>query len=136
MENGHQTQPMLCLTMCAYRREGMDEEDYRKYMTDVHAPLVKNLMVKHGIDKYSMTHTPLVTRALMGKLFDLQFANVADYDCIVQIQFRDVEQFVALKSDPEYKKTIFADHEKFADTKRSKMTIGWVTDILRDGALV
>jgi hypothetical protein len=54
MENGHQTQPMLCLTMCAYRREGMDEEDYRKYMTDVHAPLVKNLMVKHGIDKYSM----------------------------------------------------------------------------------
>jgi hypothetical protein len=56
----------------------------------------------------------------MGKIFDAQFANVADYDCIVQIQFRDVEQFTALKSDPEYRQTIFADHEKFADTKRTK----------------
>lgn len=45
---------MLCLTMCAYRREGMDEEEYRNYMTKVHAPLVQGLMVKHGIDKYSM----------------------------------------------------------------------------------
>lgn len=60
----------------------------------------------------------------MGKMFDSQFANVADYDCIVQIQFRDIEQFIALKSDPEYKQTIFADHEKFADTKRSKWDLG------------
>lgn len=55
MENGHiEKQPMLCLTMCAYRREGMDEEEYRKYMTENHAPLVRGLMVKYGIDKYSM----------------------------------------------------------------------------------
>lgn len=56
----------------------------------------------------------------MSKLFDAQFANVADYDCIVQIQFRDIEQFIALKADPEYKKALFADHEKFADTKRTR----------------
>lgn len=56
----------------------------------------------------------------MGKIFDPQFSNVADYDSIVQIQFRNIEQFIALKADPEYKKTIFSDHEKFADTKRSK----------------
>lgn len=56
----------------------------------------------------------------MGKIYGSQFANVADYDCIVQIQFRDVEQFVALKSDLEYQQTIFADHKNFADTKRSK----------------
>ncbi|KAM3082115.1 hypothetical protein ACMFMG_004564 [Clarireedia jacksonii] len=121
MANGHEVNsPMLCLTMCAYRKEGMDEEEYRNYMINNHAPLVKGLMVKHGIDKYSMTHTPVSTRALMGEIFDPQFSNVTDYDCIVQIQFRDIKQFVALKSDPEYKKFIFADHENFADTKRSK----------------
>ena len=55
VENGHkESQPMLCLTMCAYRKEGMDEEEYRKYMVENHAPLVRGLMVKYGIDKYSM----------------------------------------------------------------------------------
>lgn len=60
----------------------------------------------------------------MSKIYDSQFANVADYDCFIQVHFRDVAQFVALKSDPEYKKAIFADHEKFADTKRSKLDLG------------
>jgi hypothetical protein len=58
MENGHGIkEPMLCLTMCAYRREGMSEDDYRNYMTTIHAPLVQGLMIKHGIDKYSMVST-------------------------------------------------------------------------------
>ena len=57
MANGQTSnQPMLCLTMCAYKREGMDDEEYRKYMTDHHVPLVRGLMVKHGIDKYSMVN--------------------------------------------------------------------------------
>ncbi|KJZ73755.1 hypothetical protein HIM_06873 [Hirsutella minnesotensis 3608] len=114
------TEQMLCLTICAYRRQGMDEEEYRKYMTEVHAPLVQGLMIRHGIDRFSMTHNPLTTRSLMSEISDTQFSNIADYDCIVQIQFQRVEQFVALKSDPEYWQIIFADHDKFADTKRSK----------------
>lgn len=28
------------------------------------------------------------------------------------------------------------DHEKFADTKRSIMTIGWITEFIRDGEVV
>ncbi|KAI0182914.1 hypothetical protein EV127DRAFT_517377 [Xylaria flabelliformis] len=72
----------------------------------------------------------------MSKIFDSQFSNVADYDCIVQIQFRDIEEFIALKADPEYKKALFADHENFADTKKTKMTIGYIRDFLRDGVIV
>jgi hypothetical protein len=55
----------------------------------------------------------------MGKIFDPQFSKVAAYDCIVQIHFRQVEQFMALKADPEYRK-VFPDHENFADTKNTR----------------
>ena len=32
----------------------MDEEDYHRYMSEVHAPLVKDLMVKYGMIQWSM----------------------------------------------------------------------------------
>lgn len=68
MENGHKVkEPMLCLTMCAYRRDGMDEEEYRNYMTENHAPLVQGLMVKHGIDKYSMVSGTALLRERQRK---------------------------------------------------------------------
>lgn len=55
----------------------------------------------------------------MGRIFDHQFANIADYDAVVQIVFRDIEDFVDFKNDPFYKEVVMADHDKFADTKRS-----------------
>ena len=47
-------QRLLCWIVCAYRKPGMDEGDYHRYMNEVHAPLVKNLMVKYGIIRWSM----------------------------------------------------------------------------------
>lgn len=47
---------LLCWTVCAYRKPGMDEADYHSYMSKVHAPLVKDLMVKYGITRWSMVH--------------------------------------------------------------------------------
>jgi hypothetical protein len=59
------------------------------------------------------------TRNLMSRLYDPQFANVSDYDSILQIVFKDVEDFVRMKADPFWK-TVAPDHENFADTKKSK----------------
>lgn len=41
-------------TVCAYKRPGMDVEEYHKYMSEHHAPLVKELMTKYNIVKFSM----------------------------------------------------------------------------------
>lgn len=56
----------------------------------------------------------------MSKIADPQFANVADYDCIVQIVFENIDQFVQMKADPFFQKNLTPDHENFADTKRTK----------------
>lgn len=56
----------------------------------------------------------------MAQIAGPQFANVADYDCIVSACFKNIDDFVRMKADPYYKEKVMPDHENFADTKRSK----------------
>ncbi|EED13320.1 conserved hypothetical protein [Talaromyces stipitatus ATCC 10500] len=126
----------LCLTICGYKKEGMSEEDYRHHMTQVSAPMTKHLMVKYGVKRWTMIHNQEETRALMKRLFDHQMANLADFDCFSQVIFKDVDDYKRMKDDPWYKQHLVGDHENFADTRRSAMTIGWITEFIRDGEAV
>lgn len=56
----------------------------------------------------------------MSQLVGPQFNATADYDCIVQCMFRSVDDFVRMKKDPFYLERVMDDHERFADTIRSK----------------
>ncbi|KAJ5635551.1 uncharacterized protein N7484_008864 [Penicillium longicatenatum] len=126
----------LCLTICGYRKPGMSEKDYRNHMVNISAPITKGLMVKYGVKRWTQIHNQVSTRALMSHLFDSQMANVADFDCFSQVVFRDIEDYKRMKQDPWYKEHLIGDHEKFADTKRSMMTIGWIEEFVRDGEVV
>jgi len=56
----------------------------------------------------------------MSQLVGPQFNGTADYDCIVQATFRNIEDFVKMKSDPFFQEKVTPDHENFADTTRSR----------------
>lgn len=123
----------LCLTILGYRKSGMSEEAYRHHMNHVSAPMTKDLMVKYGVKRWTVIHNPSVTRALMSQIFDRQMSNVADFDCFSQVVFESVEHYKMMKEDPYYKEHLFGDHENFADTSRSQMTIGWIEEWVNNG---
>lgn len=56
----------------------------------------------------------------MAKIFDPQFANIMEYDCFIQATFTSIEDVMAMKADPYFKKYITPDHENFADTRGSQ----------------
>lgn len=49
---------LFCWTVCAYKRPDLSDEEYHNHMSQVHGPLVKDLMVKYGIVKWSMVKPP------------------------------------------------------------------------------
>lgn len=69
------------------------------------------------------THNTSAEKLLMESITGPQFNGNADYDCLVTIVFRDIEDFVRMKADPYYIEHVMPDHEKFADTKRSRYVI-------------
>ena len=44
----------LCLTILGYRKPGMSEDAYRRHMNEVSAPMTKDLMVKHGVKRWTV----------------------------------------------------------------------------------
>ena len=63
---------------------------------------------------------------MMGEIFgEIPESCVADYDCFIQMVFRDLQDYISVKNDPHYKQVVMPDHGNFADQKRTKIVTGW-----------
>ena len=101
-----------------------------------HFPLPRGGLGTSAVANPPKIHNTSETRALMTRLFDHQMANLAEFDCFSQVVFKSVDDYKQMKEDPWYKRHLVGDHEKFADTKKSTMTIGWISEFIKDGETV
>lgn len=148
-------QKLFAVTIFAYKKPGMDEDEYHKYIMETHAGHLKELLVKNKIVSYTMVRCPHIpnpresyvdltkqhntssTKSLIQPIFgDLPAEKVADYDAVVQIVFRDVEDYVKVRQDPHYKQVVVPDHDNFADGRRTKFVTGSFVVHVADGKLV
>ncbi|KAL4912426.1 EthD domain-containing protein [Aspergillus aurantiobrunneus] len=129
-------QRLYALTICAHRKPGMSEDDYHRYLSEHHSQIVKTHLVQAGIVGYTMTHNTTETKTMMKQIFgDFPEGKTADYDCFIQILFRDVEDYIRAKNDPYYQQVIFPDHANFADNERTVFVTGWVQTLILNGEL-
>jgi hypothetical protein len=138
-----QKERLFCWTVYAYRKPGISEEEYHEYMSKVYAPVVKDLIVKHGIVSWVMVsraeyppkgqtdemlllrkiHNTSETRMVLNQLVSPQFNGTADYDCIIQGTFRNIEDIMSMRADAVFKKKVAPDYENFTDAIRSKYVV-------------
>lgn len=52
---------VFAVTICAYRKPGMDEREYHDYISKHHAPLFKDLLLRNKIAGYTMVSLQLVS---------------------------------------------------------------------------
>ena len=73
----------------------------------------------------------------MGQIFgNFPEGRTAEYDCFIQIMFKDVEDYIRAKEDPYYKEVIMPDHVNFADAAKTTFVTGWVETHVVNGEVV
>ncbi|EEA25242.1 conserved hypothetical protein [Talaromyces marneffei ATCC 18224] len=123
---------LYTLTICACRKDGMDEDEYHQYLSDHHSKIVATHLASRGI-----THNTTETKKMMSQIFgNFPEGQTAGYDCFIQIVFKDVQDYIRAKDDPYYKEVILPDHTHFANTEKTFFVTGWLETHILNGQVV
>ncbi|KHN94890.1 Dimeric alpha-beta barrel [Metarhizium album ARSEF 1941] len=132
-----QSRQLYAITIFGYKKEGMDEKEYHDYVSKNHAGHLKALLAKNDIVSYTMQHNTTETRALLQQIHPgLPTEKQADCDMVVQIVFRDIQDYLRVRQDPHWLNVVNPDHVNFADGKRTKFATGWYEVHVTDGVVV
>ena len=50
---------LLCLTVFTYRKPGISEDDYHRYVSQVHVPLGSDIMAEYGVVQRFVVRKPI-----------------------------------------------------------------------------
>ncbi|KAG6986560.1 O-methyltransferase phnC [Physcia stellaris] len=122
------THTHYAITIFGYRKAGMSEEEYHAYISETHAGHLKALLRREGVVSYTMQHnTRAVNEPLLRMVYGphLPRANIDDCDAVIQIVFRDIEDYLRVRQDPHFVAVVAPDHKNFADAGRTRFAAGW-----------
>ncbi|OAP62041.1 hypothetical protein AYL99_04244 [Fonsecaea erecta] len=130
-------QKVLRVSMYLKRKPEMSEEEFNHYWSHVHGPLVRPLVEKYGILKYTQYHTSTsVQQTTMAAWPELQALAVTPYDGVAEFIVKDIEGIKKSRDDPFFIEKVRPDEEKFFDVKGMAWTIGWEEVYVLDGKIV
>ncbi|PTB44957.1 hypothetical protein M441DRAFT_64640 [Trichoderma asperellum CBS 433.97] len=104
-------------TFLVSKKEGLSDEEFRKYYTEVHAPMALEFCRRHGVLDYSIAERA-VTRTAFGD--KTSFINC---DAITTFVFPDMESLLASFADPEYEAKLGPDEENFANGQKLQFAV-------------
>ncbi|KAK7427456.1 hypothetical protein QQZ08_006062 [Neonectria magnoliae] len=131
------SEKLFSVTIFGYRKPGLDEDFYHNYVSQTHANHLKDLLIKNKIVSYHMQHNSTKGRALLDQIFpSISSEKVDESDCIVQIVFRSIDDYVKVKNEEKYKSVVNPDHDVFSDPSKTKFVTGWFEFHVADGQAV
>lgn len=151
------TEPLIRISVCIHRKEGISEEDFHRYWAHEHGPLAAEWLKRCGIVKYVQVrrerpplskaprpdqlctmqyHTSSEHRSLAKKMADAVGRPVLDWDGMADFYVRRYEDFEAAFLDSEYMDRIRPDEIKLIDMDTVRLTIGVDFVCINDGEVV
>ena len=115
---------MIKLTFCLHRRPGLSREEFQRYWSENHAPLVKKHAEALRIHRYLQKHTlddDLNAALRAGR------GGPEEYDGVAELWWRTREDMVAATSTPEGQaagRELLEDEGRFIDLSRSPLWLG------------
>ncbi|KAH7128495.1 EthD domain-containing protein [Dendryphion nanum] len=127
------TEPLIRITSFIHRKSTISADDFYRYWTQVHGPLVHSFMLRHGVIEYKQFHTTAATKSFAAGMAEQSGRPLMEYDGMTDAYVRDWKTWEEAFTDPEYLEKIKPDEEAFIDVGRLRMTVGYDWEVLREG---
>ncbi|KAF2136528.1 uncharacterized protein K452DRAFT_322356 [Aplosporella prunicola CBS 121167] len=139
-EQQHQQEqqgPLLKLSVQHYRKEGVSEEAFTRWIQEDHIRRAVRILQKHNVVRYAQYLTPSAAR----EMFQADLAHkpgwkLADYDAIISYWVRSADDMRGLLADPEWAEQVNARETEWADTVNVVTMAGFETVYIEDGQIV
>ncbi|KAK1252347.1 hypothetical protein MKX08_003534 [Trichoderma sp. CBMAI-0020] len=103
-------------TFLVSKKEGLSDEEFRKYYTEVHAPMALVFCKRYG--HFNTEVEREIIRAAFGN--KTSFINC---DAITTFVFPNMESLLATFADPEYETKLDPDEKNFANDQKLQFAV-------------
>ncbi|KAL7907596.1 EthD domain-containing protein [Trichoderma velutinum] len=109
-------------TFLVTKKHGMTDEDFEKHYTNIHIPMVAEILIRHNVLQYSVQFITRKNKEKVQTLFNNAIESI-DCDAVVTTIFPDMDALEATFADPDLPSKLHPDEKNFTEDDR-RMVIG------------